>query len=239
MNFNKNDIDHGSKYTSQQRCNYRNPPPIITSPVRQKEQELVLLVILVNTFLCICQWTDTVVWHLLQRRPFYFLSCFCKWVTPLSALPRLVWIEMLNNKHQACWSVCCTCILKNKTFLLHVYLGTEDDFSLVKSRFHWLTVKWTGTYLLPSNLDLHCPQMLLNRCSGCYKSGLFHLHGNLQVHTCNSIYHLPLDKCNKLNWILSIFTLSNVIKHSDCKVDYPWLEWSRFKFHDVVSYLCV
>lgn len=31
MNFNKNDIDHGSKYTSQQRCNYRNPPPIITS----------------------------------------------------------------------------------------------------------------------------------------------------------------------------------------------------------------
>lgn len=240
MNFNKNYIDHCSKYTSQQRCNYRNPPPIITSPVRQKEQELVSFVTLVNTFLWSSHWTDPVVCHLLYCWPFYFVLCLCNWVTPSSALPGLVLIEMINIKHQTCCSVCCTCILENKAFLVHVYLGTEDDFSLEKSTFHWLAVKWTGTYLLnPSNLHLCCPQMLVNRFSGCCKSGLFHLHGNLQVHTSNSIYHLPLGKCNKLNWILSIFTLSNVIKHSDCKVDYPWLEWSRFKFHEVESYLYV
>lgn len=39
MNFNKNNIDRCSKYTSQHRCNYRDPPPIISSPVRQKKNQ--------------------------------------------------------------------------------------------------------------------------------------------------------------------------------------------------------
>jgi len=37
MHFNKDNIDYCSKYTSQQRCNYRHPPPIISSPVRKKK----------------------------------------------------------------------------------------------------------------------------------------------------------------------------------------------------------
>lgn len=139
-----------------------------------------------NTCLWISHWTDPVLCHLLYCRPFYFVSHFWRWVTP--TLPRLVLIEMLNNKHQTCWSVCCSCcILENKTFLLHVCLGTEDDFFPMKSTFHWLAVKWKGTYLLPSSLDLCCPQMLVNRFSGCYKSDLFPLHEISQVHLCNSI----------------------------------------------------
>lgn len=68
--------------------------------------------------------------------------------------------------------------------------------------------------------------MLMNRFSGvinanvCCKNGLSHLHGDLQVQACNSISGVPLDKYNRLYLILSIFASRNVIKHSDCKVDY-------------------
>ena len=47
-----------------------------------------------------------------------------------------------------------------------------------------------------------------------------HLHGDLQVQACNSVYSVPLDKYNRLYLILSIFALRNAIKCSDCKVDY-------------------
>lgn len=68
--------------------------------------------------------------------------------------------------------------------------------------------------------------MLMNRFSGVInanircKDGLSHLHGDLQVQACNSIYGVPLDKYNNYTWILSICALRNVIKHSDCKVAY-------------------
>lgn len=52
------------------------------------------------------------------------------------------------------------------------------------------------------------------------KNELSHLHGDLQVWACNSINSIPLDKYNRLYSILSMFALRNVIKHSDCKVDY-------------------
>lgn len=44
--------------------------------------------------------------------------------------------------------------------------------------------------------------MLMNRFSGVInanircKDGLSHLHGDLQVQACNSIYGVPLDKYN-------------------------------------------
>lgn len=57
MNFNKNDIGNSSKYSSQHRCNYRDPPPIISSPVRNK-QELSLSITLVSALHFIWQWRN-------------------------------------------------------------------------------------------------------------------------------------------------------------------------------------